>query len=77
MSNDSIVLLENESPFSPISQLHYQFYTNRDDVKKQLDETKIQCFVGKGFIPFGMAQQPSLLDFPDGVDTLDFLEKLT
>jgi hypothetical protein len=77
MSNDSIVLLENESPFSPISQLHYQFYTNRDDVKKQLDETKIQCFVGKGFIPFGKAQQPSLLDFPDGVDTLDFLEKLT
>jgi hypothetical protein len=77
MSNDSIVLLENESPFSPISQLHYQFYTNRDDVKKQLDETKIQCFVGKGFIPFGMAQKPSLLDFPDGVDTLDFLEKLT
>ena len=77
MSNDSIVLLENESPFSPISQLHYQFYTNRDEVKKQLDETKIQCFVGKGFIPFGKAQQPSLLDFPDGVDTLDFLEKLT
>lgn len=77
MSNDSIVLLENESPFSPISQLHYQFYTNRDDVEKQIDETKIQCFVGKGFIPFGKAQQPRLLDFPDGVDTLDFLEKLT
>jgi hypothetical protein len=77
MSNDSIVLIENESPFSPISQLHYQFYTNQADVKKKVDETKIQCIVGKGFTPFGMAQQPSLTDFPDGVDTLDFLKNLT
>ena len=77
MSNDSIVLIENESPFSPISQLHYQYYTDPAEVKKKIDENKIQCIVGKGFIPFGKAQQPSLTDFPDGVDTLDFLKKLT
>jgi hypothetical protein len=77
MSNDSIVLIENESPFSPISQLHYQYYTDPSEVNKKIDETKIQCIVGKGFIPFGKAQQPSLTDFPDGVDTLDFLKKLT
>jgi four helix bundle protein len=77
MSNDSIVLIENESPFSPISQLHYQYYTDHAEVKKKIDENKIQCIVGKGFIPFGKAQQPSLTDFPDGVDTLDFLKKLT
>lgn len=77
MSNDSIVLIENESPFSPISQLHYQFYTNQAEVKNKIDENKIQCIVGKGYIPFGKAQQPSLKDFPDGVDTLDFLKKLT
>jgi hypothetical protein len=77
MSNDSIVLIENESPFSPISQLHYQYYTDPSEVNKKIDETKIQCIVGKGFIPFGNAQQPSLTDFPDGVDTLDFLKKLT
>ena len=77
MSNDSIVLLENESPFSPISQLHYQFYTDQAEMEKKLDENKIQCIVGKGFTPFGMAQQPSLTDFPDGVDTLAFLKKLT
>jgi hypothetical protein len=46
-------------------------------VKKKIDENKIQCVLGKGFIPFGKAQQPSLTDFPDGVDTLDFLKKLT
>jgi len=77
MSNDSIVLIENESPFSPISQLHYQYYTDHTEVKKKIDENKIQCILGKGFIPFGKAQQPSLNDFPDGVDTLDFLKKLT
>jgi hypothetical protein len=77
MSNDSIVLIENESPFSPISQLHYQYYTDHTEVKKKIDENKIQCVLGKGFIPFGKAQQPSLTDFPDGVDTLDFLKKLT
>jgi hypothetical protein len=77
MSNDSIVLIENESPFSPISQLHYQFYVDQVDVKNKIQEDKIQCIVGKGFTPFGMAQQPGLTDFPDGVDTLNFLKKLT
>jgi hypothetical protein len=77
MSNDSIVLLENESPFSPISQLHYQHYDKKDEVVQQLDREKIQCIVGKGFIPFGKAQSPGMTDFPDGVDTLAFLINLT
>lgn len=77
MSNDSIVLLENESPFSPISQLHYQYYDQKEKVIQQLDREKIQCIVGKGFIPFGKAQSPDLTDFPDGVDTLAFLINLT
>lgn len=73
MSNDSIVLLENESPFSPISQLHYQFYANKANAIASLDHNKIQCIVGKGHVPFGQAQQPRLSDFPDGVDTMSFL----
>lgn len=77
MSNDSIVLLENTSPFSPISQLHYQFYENVEEVITRIDKDKIQCIVGNGFVPFGLAQQPKLTDFPDGIDTMDFLKKLT
>ena len=73
MSNDSIVLLKNESPFSPISQLHYQYYTDKSAAVAALDNNKIQCLVGKGFIPFGDAQKPGLKDFPDGVDTMEFL----
>jgi hypothetical protein len=77
MSNDSLVLLENTSPFSPISQLHYQFYENVEEVITRIDKDKIQCIVGNGFVPFGLAQQPKLTDFPDGIDTMDFLKKLT
>jgi hypothetical protein len=73
MSNDSIVLLENESPFSPISQLHYCFYEDVDTLTGGLDMEKIQCIVGQGFIPFGKAQMPEMSDFPDGVDTMEFL----
>lgn len=73
MSNDSIVLLENESPFSPISQLHYCFYEDVDTLTGGLDMEKIQCIVGQGFIPFGKAQMPEMRDFPDGVDTMEFL----
>jgi hypothetical protein len=73
MSNDSIVLLENESPFSPISQLHYQYYSDKSATIAALDKNKIQCLVGKDFIPFGDAQKPGLKDFPDGIDTMEFL----
>ena len=77
MSNDSIVLLENESPFSPISQLHYQFYDSTNEILNKIDKDKIQCIVGKDYLPFGQAQQPGLTDFPDGVDTLAFLMKIS
>jgi hypothetical protein len=77
MSNDSIVLLENPNPFSPISQLHYQFYKDKNTVADHLDKDKIQCLVGRGYVPFGRAQQPKLTDFPDGVDLLEFLKSLT
>lgn len=77
MSNDSIVLLENPHPFSPISQLHYQFYDDKKSVLDQLNVEEIQCVVGDGFIPFGAAQDPGLEDFADGVNTMEFLKTLS
>lgn len=76
MSNDSIVLLENPHPFSPISQLHYQFYEDKQSVLDQLNMEEIQCIVGNGLIPFGGAQDPGLEDFADGVNTMEFLKTL-
>ena len=76
MSNESIVLLEDKNPFSPISQLHYQFYSNRDEILGKIDMNQIQCIVGQDFIPFGKVQNPGFLDFPDGIDTMNFLNGL-
>jgi len=76
MNNDSLVLTENESPFSPVSQVHYQFYTEIEQLSHLAQNTDIQCIVGHGYIPFGSAQAPSLTDYADGTDTLAFLQTL-
>ncbi|MGN6491380.1 MAG: acyl-CoA reductase [Agriterribacter sp.] len=76
MTNGSVLLSENASPFSPISQLHYQFYSNADEIYTQLNPEEIQCIAGVEKIPFGAVQTPSLYDYADGVDTMAFLNRL-
>lgn len=74
MSNDSIILFENKSEFSPISILHYEFYENFQIVLNNLKSNEnIQCIVGKGYTNFGESQYPKISDFADGVDTMQFL----
>lgn len=74
MSNDTVVMTENVSPFSPVSQLHYQYYQNPAELAGLLQgNPDIQCVVGHGQIPFGQAQRPGLTDYADGVDTMAFL----
>ncbi len=74
MTNGSALLLENDAIFSAISQLNYSFY---EDEKKVLDQLKdnedVQCICGHAGIAFGEAQKPSLLEYADGVDTMQFL----
>lgn len=77
MTNDSVILAENSSPFSPVSQVHYAFYKDKQTVLKLLQgNTDIQCVAGHAAIPFGLTQSPRLTDYADGVDTLKFLQKL-
>ena len=77
MSNASLLLIEEASPFSAISRLNYEFY---DDAGKLISALRkndaIQCIVGKDGIAFGQAQSPSITDYADGVDTLQFLTNL-
>jgi hypothetical protein len=74
MTNGSILLVEDPSPFSPISQLHYEHYINAGEVRMALllDEN-IQCVAGNHNIPFGEVQCPQISDYADGVDTVKFL----
>lgn len=77
MTNGSILLVENASLFSPISQLNYEFYENKDALDRLFDKSgEIQCVTGHGHLPFGQAQCPSIMDYADGVDTLKFLVNL-
>ncbi len=77
MTNGTLLLSENSSIFSPISQLNYEFYTDQETLKKLLEENRdIQCIVGEGYLPFGNSQYPSLTDFADGTDTMKFLLQL-
>jgi hypothetical protein len=76
MTNESILLLEDASPFSPISVLHYAYYSSHDQVLASLPAEDIQCVVGKDFVPFGESQRPRLTDYADGADTLLFLRNI-
>jgi hypothetical protein len=77
MTNGSVVLSENDSIFSAISHLHYNYYEDLERLTTQLKSNEtIQCIVGKNFTPFGEAQQPRITQFADGVDTLKFLTSL-
>lgn len=77
MTNESIILLENSAIFSPISQLNYEFYTDKNEVVEALKSMEdLQCTVGHRYTPFGQAQIPSLSDYADGIDTINFLTKL-
>jgi hypothetical protein len=77
MSTQSLLLVEKEETHAPISVVHYEFYDSVDELRNKLNQRDdIQALVSKQDIPFGAAQKPSLTDFADGVDTMDFLVNL-
>lgn len=77
MSTPSLLLVEEPSLFSPISQLNYEFYDNPDKLTGSLKENPdLQCITGRSFVLFGQSQAPAIADYADGVDTLAFLCRL-
>ena len=74
-----LLLKEDKALSSPVSVLHYEYYTSKTSLKQELDllSEKIQCIVSRKFIPFGKAQSPKLWDYADGIDTIEFLLKKT
>lgn len=77
MTNGSILLIEENSLFSPISQLNYEYYQDTDKLTEKLKNLpELQSIMGKGHIPFGQSQCPAITDYADGVNTLEFLNSL-
>lgn len=73
MTNGSILLVENDAEFSAVAALHYSYYTDKKDITFSQE---IQGIVGKNYLPFGSAQTPTLTQFADDVNTIDFLNSL-
>ena len=82
LENGFLMIKEDESYSSPIATIFYEYYENEVDlkIKLQQDKEKIQCIVAKNFIEnevaFGQTQHPTLTDYADGVNTLEFLSKI-
>jgi hypothetical protein len=76
MTNDSILLIQNESPFSPIGQLNYRYYKSKEEILTTINNNEIQTTIGNDFQQFGTTQKPGLEDFADGVNTMTFLQSL-
>jgi hypothetical protein len=83
MSSGATLLVENHGLFSAISQVHYSSYPHTVGSEEYLNFVAsvkaapgLQCLVGNEFTPFGQAQSPTLSDFADGVDTMQFLTGL-
>ena len=77
MTNGSTLLVESTDNFSAISRINYTYYKDRLEAIGQLQGNEdIQCITGRGLIPFGQAQRPLLMDYADGVDTMQFLLSL-
>lgn len=70
---------ESTELVSPISVLYFARYSDFEQLENMLEkfEAKIQCCVALGApnIAFGQAQSPSLTDYADGIDVLQFLSE--
>lgn len=78
LDNNFVLLRESDELFSPLAMIHYQRYSAQTEVEEYLQKHKddLQVIVGKNYTPFGIAQNPSLLDYADGVDVMEWLSKL-
>ena len=75
LENGFILFKQDESLVSPVGTLYYEFYSSKTELAEKLNDKKeqIQCVVSADDVPFGKAQEPELMDYPDGVDTMEFL----
>jgi len=77
------LMRESQELVSPISVIFYETYRSEAELNLRISayHDKIQAIVSKeawyeGSLPFGTAQCPTLEDYADGVDTLEFLTSL-
>lgn len=81
LDNGFVMFQQNEKLFSPLAVVYYQYYKDEAALTAELSTVsdRIQCIVGNSgsaTVDFGKAQFPSLTDYADRIDTLQFLSQL-
>lgn len=75
MTNGCVLLTEDTSVKSAVARLHFEYYSNGQDVLNGLDQPGIQAVAGPERSPFGRGQQSVIYEH-DGAQTLKFLLEL-
>ena len=81
---ENIIMTPSDSLISPVGCLHYSEYGSEQEVVQELKSRsdEIQCVVSHqklgelDVIAPGQAQVPTLSDYADGIDTMEFLTTL-
>ena len=82
LDNGFVLLKEDVKLYSPVGILHYSFYNDEAHAESIINQQReeIQCVVGTAAfcdtLP-GNSQRPSLADYADGVNTLEWLQSLS
>lgn len=81
LDNGFFILRPNGALASPVSVVHYEYYSDLPTLKSHLTSIKdqLQCVVGRSELAtddFGCSQRPSISKYADDVDTLAFLLSL-
>ncbi len=84
LMSGSLIITASKDITSRIATLHYEEYSDLELLSQHLTDAadQIQCIVSRTDIPqmsafkFGEAQKPSISDYADGVDTMQFLKSL-
>jgi len=84
LDNGFALFREDNRLISPISVIHYQCFTNKNQIIDFVIQNtdKLQCVVSTPIdaafdtIPFGQTQMPQLTDYADNIDTIQFLISL-
>ena len=83
LANDFIIVKEDDSLYSRLATVHYSFYEKAEEVQDYIIEhnEQIQLVASKDSelwanVPFGASQSPTLKDYADNIDTIDFLLSL-
>ena len=84
LDNNFLMIKESADLHAPTSVLFYETYTNQESLVEKIKPLlpNLQCIVtnfeieGLKTISLGCTQEPSIFDFADNVNTLDFLKTI-